>query len=151
VLAVVDKNLNEKPEREAQGLLPGEMMDEVELSQNPLAQLELNPEQQRSSWMYGSCWKEPIPTRSCRMTTTSQDGFQEVLYPRPAEGEKTVSPQIPINYRVILKDGAWKVYDVVIENVSLIQNYRSQLNSILSKNTPDQMIEILKEKVKGKG
>ena len=64
---------------------------------------------------------------------------------------KTVSPsqEIPITYRVVLKDGTWKVYDVVIENVSLIQNYRSQFNSILAKSTPDQMIEILKEKVKG--
>jgi phospholipid transport system substrate-binding protein len=50
---------------------------------------------------------------------------------------------------VILKNGTWKVYDVVIENVSLVQNYRSQFNSILAKNTPDQLLEILRKKVKG--
>jgi len=50
---------------------------------------------------------------------------------------------------VILKDGIWKVYDVVVENVSLVQNYRSQFNSILAKNTPDQLLEILRKKVKG--
>src|SRR3989304_7250210 len=43
----------------------------------------------------------------------------------------TSSKEIPISYRVILKDGPWKVYDVAVENVSLVQNYRSQFNSIL--------------------
>jgi phospholipid transport system substrate-binding protein len=61
----------------------------------------------------------------------------------------TSSKEIPIFYRVILKNGAWKVYDVVIENVSLVQNYRSQFNAILAKNTPDQLLEVLRKKVKG--
>ena len=51
----------------------------------------------------------------------------------------TSSKEIPITYRMILKDGAWKVYDVVIENVSLVQNYRTQFNDILAKNTPEQI------------
>jgi phospholipid transport system substrate-binding protein len=50
---------------------------------------------------------------------------------------------------VLLKDGAWKVYDVVIENVSLVLNYRTQFNDILVKNTPEQLLEILRKKVKG--
>jgi len=49
---------------------------------------------------------------------------------------------------MIMKDGAWKVYDVVIENVSLVQNYRTQFNDILAKNTPEQLLEILRKKVK---
>ncbi len=61
----------------------------------------------------------------------------------------TSSKEIPISYRVLLKDGAWKVYDVVIENVSLVLNYRTQFNDILAKNTPDQLLEILRKKVKG--
>jgi phospholipid transport system substrate-binding protein len=59
----------------------------------------------------------------------------------------TASKEIPITYRVILKDGAWKVYDVNIENVSLVQNYRTQFNDILAKNTPEQLLEILRKKV----
>lgn len=58
------------------------------------------------------------------------------------------SKEIPIAYRVILKDGDWKVYDVVIENVSLVLNYRTQFNGILAKNTPEQLLEILRKKVK---
>jgi len=60
----------------------------------------------------------------------------------------TASKEIPITYRVILKNGVWKVYDVVIENVSLVQNYRTQFNDILAKNTPEQLLEILRKKVK---
>ncbi len=60
----------------------------------------------------------------------------------------TSSKEIPISYRVILKGGAWKVYDVVIENVSLVLNYRTQFNDILAKNTPEQLLEILRKKVK---
>ena len=61
----------------------------------------------------------------------------------------TSSKEIPISYRVLLKDGAWKVYDVVIENVSLVLNYRTQFNDILAKNKPEQLLEILRNKVKG--
>ncbi|MDD5713244.1 MAG: ABC transporter substrate-binding protein [Smithellaceae bacterium] len=60
----------------------------------------------------------------------------------------TSSKEIPITYRVIFRSGAWRVYDVVVENVSLVQNYRTQFNEILAKNTPDQLIEILRKKVK---
>lgn len=54
---------------------------------------------------------------------------------------------IPMDYRLVEKDGAWKVYDVIIENVSLARNYRSQFRSILAGNTPDQLLDILRRKV----
>jgi len=61
----------------------------------------------------------------------------------------TASKVIPITYKVILKSGSWKVYDVVVENVSLVLNYRTQFNDILSKNKPEELLEILRKKVKG--
>jgi len=60
----------------------------------------------------------------------------------------TSSKTIPISYRMVMKDGVWKVYDVVIENVSLVQNYRTQFNDILAKGTPEQLLETLRKKVK---
>lgn len=60
----------------------------------------------------------------------------------------TSSKEIPVFYRVILKDGKWKVYDVVVENVSLVQNYRTQFNDILSKDKPEKLLEVLRDKVK---
>jgi len=55
---------------------------------------------------------------------------------------------IPINYKMYLKDGAWKTYDLVVENVSLVSNYRSQFSSLLTKNPPEKVLDIIREKVK---
>lgn len=62
----------------------------------------------------------------------------------------TSSKEIPIFYRMILKDGKWKVYDVVVENVSLVQNYRTQFNDILAKDKPEKLLETLRKKVNKK-
>ena len=59
----------------------------------------------------------------------------------------TKSAQVPINYRVIKKDNEWKVYDVVIEGVSLIGNYRTQFREILGNNPPATLIDTLRKKV----
>lgn len=47
---------------------------------------------------------------------------------------------VPVNYRM-LKKGRWVVYDVIIEGVSMVQNYRSQFQSILAQNGPEKLIE----------
>jgi len=60
----------------------------------------------------------------------------------------TSSKEIPIFYRMLLKNGKWKVYDVVVENVSLVQNYRNQFNEILASSTPEQLLQTLRDKVK---
>lgn len=62
----------------------------------------------------------------------------------------TSSKEIPVSYRMIMNDSDWKVYDVAIENVSLVLNYRSQFNEILAKDTFEHLFEILREKVKVK-
>ena len=59
---------------------------------------------------------------------------------------KTASKEIPINYRVLQKNGKWLVYDVIIEGVSLIKNYRSQFNSILLNNSPEELLQMLRDK-----
>jgi phospholipid transport system substrate-binding protein len=53
---------------------------------------------------------------------------------------------VPIIYYMIRKDASWKVYDVSVENVSLVKNYRSQFRSILQNNSPDHLIATLREK-----
>ena len=47
---------------------------------------------------------------------------------------------IPVSYRLLQKDGAWKVYDVRIENVSLIENYRGQFKDILLRGDAEELI-----------
>jgi phospholipid transport system substrate-binding protein len=56
------------------------------------------------------------------------------------------SAQTPINYRVIKKDNDWKVYDVVIEGVSLVSNYRTQFRETLANNPPQTLIDTLRKR-----
>lgn len=59
----------------------------------------------------------------------------------------TQTKSIPVHYRMVLQKGQWKVYDVVIEGVSLVQNYRSQFRGILAKEPPEELLKILRKKV----
>lgn len=59
----------------------------------------------------------------------------------------TKSTEIPINYRLTIRNGVWKVYDVVIEGVSMVKNYRSQFRQLLVKGSPDDLLKTLREKV----
>lgn len=56
---------------------------------------------------------------------------------------------IPISYRLINRSGQWRIYDVVVEGVSLVQNYRSQFNNILASKSPRDMLDDLRQKVSG--
>jgi phospholipid transport system substrate-binding protein len=58
----------------------------------------------------------------------------------------TKSAEIPIDYRLYLKDGKWRVYDVIVEGISLVQNYRTQFREILANNPPEEVLKILREK-----
>jgi phospholipid transport system substrate-binding protein len=56
---------------------------------------------------------------------------------------------MPIDYRMKLEDGEWKIYDILVENgVSIVQNYRVQFQSILQKEPPSQLIKRLEAKLK---
>ena len=54
---------------------------------------------------------------------------------------------IPIDYRLIRKGDKWLVYDVLVEGVSIISNYRSQYNNILSRESYAKLIRKMKEKL----
>jgi phospholipid transport system substrate-binding protein len=51
-----------------------------------------------------------------------------------------------VNYRLHKVTGDWKVYDVVIEDISLINNYRSQFNRVLAKSSYEELVNTMKGK-----
>jgi phospholipid transport system substrate-binding protein len=63
----------------------------------------------------------------------------------------TSDKEIPIDYRMMENAGKWKVYDVVIEGVSLVSNYRSQFNSILTNKSPEDLMDTLRKKASEAG
>jgi phospholipid transport system substrate-binding protein len=54
---------------------------------------------------------------------------------------------IAIEYRLRLKDSVWRAYDVVVEGVSLVNNYRQQFSSILTRESFDDLLKRMREKV----
>jgi phospholipid transport system substrate-binding protein len=55
--------------------------------------------------------------------------------------------KIPLDYRLIRKEGNWRVYDVIIEGISLVKNYRDQFRDILAKDSPEEVLKMLRDKV----
>ena len=153
-----NKSLKEDAKREKLRVLYAEMFDQEELSR----------------WCLGRNWnklseaqrQEFLPLFQQVLEKTYGDRIlsysdEKILFDREVPISKgrvevqtrvmtTKSKEVPFNYRVFQnKSGTWKVYDVVVENVSLVMNYRSQFNEILAKGTPDELLEILRKKVKG--
>jgi phospholipid transport system substrate-binding protein len=74
----------------------------------------------------------------------TEDSYAEVK-------SKVVSPakrlEVPINYRLLKKGADWLVYDIVIEGVSLVNNYREQFNTIIQSSSYADLVKKIKEKV----
>ncbi|MDH4252701.1 MAG: ABC transporter substrate-binding protein [Nitrospira sp.] len=70
-----------------------------------------------------------------------ENGYAEVQ-------TKLVSDKVdlPIDYRLFFKSGDWFVYDVVINGVSLVKNYRSQFRAIMHKSSYTELVRRLREK-----
>jgi len=70
-----------------------------------------------------------------------QDSFAEVQ-------TTIVSPktEISLDYRLLLKDGKWWVYDVVVDGVSLVKNYRVQFDRIIRDSSYAELVKTLREK-----
>ena len=54
--------------------------------------------------------------------------------------------EFSVNYRLHNRNGDWKVYDVVIEDISLINNYRSQFNRMLATSSYEELVNRMKGK-----
>lgn len=52
-------------------------------------------------------------------------------------------PPLPIGFAMRLKGDEWKVYDIIIENLSLITSFRSQINSEIKRTSLDALIQKL--------
>lgn len=121
-----------------------------------------------SSWVLGKYWREATPEQKSRFTQEFRNllvrtyatamleySGQEIKYlPFKADAAaNTVTvrtevvqpggPAIPISYSLFVKEGEWKVYDVVVENTSLVANYRSSFANEIRQSGLDALIEKL--------
>jgi phospholipid transport system substrate-binding protein len=54
--------------------------------------------------------------------------------------------EVPVDYRMHMNNGRWLVYDVIIEGVSLISNYRTQFNKVVQTESYQSLVQKLKNK-----
>jgi phospholipid transport system substrate-binding protein len=54
--------------------------------------------------------------------------------------------ELSINYKAQLVGQEWKVYDVIAEEISMVNNFRSQFNRVISSSSYDELVRRLKEK-----
>jgi phospholipid transport system substrate-binding protein len=122
-----------------------------------------------SQWVLGVNWRRATETQKRRfidlfselLESTYVSKIENYTDERVVYGEEriederavvetrivTQSTEIPIIYRMIRKDGEWKVYDVVIENVSLVRNYRSTYDQIAREQGIDRLLERMEKKL----
>jgi phospholipid transport system substrate-binding protein len=55
--------------------------------------------------------------------------------------------EVPVTYRVQNEENKWLVYDFSVEGISFVNNYRSQINSILNNGTYDELIKKIRAKI----
>lgn len=130
------------------------LFDYVELSKRTLGLNwnRLTPEQRKEFVeLYRAILKNAYVDKITAYTNEQVNFTKEVpLAETTVEVQSTVvskGGETPIYYRVMKKGTIWKVYDVVIEGVSLISNYRVQFKEILGNNPPEKLLETLRKKV----
>ena len=53
---------------------------------------------------------------------------------------------LPMDYRLSMKDGRWSAYDIIIDGVSLVSNYRSQFQKIIRESSYGELVKKLRER-----
>jgi phospholipid transport system substrate-binding protein len=123
-----------------------------------------------SQWVLGTNWRKASPAERKRFADLFADLLEATYIGKieaytderveytgqKLEGEraevdtqvKTASADIPIRYKVFRKGERWLVYDVVIEEVSLVRNYRSTYDEIVRKEGFPGLFSRMEEKIR---
>lgn len=116
----------------------------------------------------GANWKEATPSEQKEFTDVFSDllaktylskietvkpGMVEVKNESVDSGRALVKTTVthkgdtfPLDYKLTDTDGKWRVYDVVIENIGLVANYRNEFAGIVRKDKISGLIQKLKDK-----
>lgn len=61
-----------------------------------------------------------------------------------AKIQRKQGTEIPVEARMLLRSDRWYIYDISVEGISLISNYRSQFNAIIQKSSYEQLVQRLR-------
>ena len=103
--------------------------------------------------LFGKLLEETYLSKIEGYTNEKAEYLKEIITDKKAQINTriiTEKIEIPIDYRLYQeKDGSWRVYDLIIEVVSLVGNYRSQFDEILQRDNYEKLIQELKKKIEG--
>jgi len=118
----------------------------------------------------GANWKEATPKQQEEFTQVFSELLartylekirkyietSDVSFDEPAQRDDRIVVKMKIlqgddtfhaDYRLLMSNGRWRVYDVIIENVGLITNYRSEFSSIIRKEGFDGLLSQLRKRL----
>jgi phospholipid transport system substrate-binding protein len=133
----------------------GQAFDWTEMARRALAThwRERTPEQQQE---FVRLFRDLVErTYLNRLETATQEKLDIQYVGEQVEGSRTVvktnvltkrNQQVPIEYRLQKVDGRWRIYDVLVEGISLVNNYRSQFNQIISSSSYDELVRKMKSR-----
>jgi phospholipid transport system substrate-binding protein len=154
---LIDPELK-KPERAAERrkqirAVANEMFDWQETAKRALArhwQQRTPPQREEFSRLFADLIERSYVSK------IEQYSGEKILYVGEAvEGDQATvrtklvtktGTEIPIDYRMLKESDRWRTYDVVIEGVSLVGNYRTQFNRIIQQSGFDELMKKLKTK-----
>jgi phospholipid transport system substrate-binding protein len=153
---IANKNLDEQQRRTQirQAVLKRFGFDEM--AQRSLAQhwRTLTPQQQKE---FVELFTDLLERSYINRIASYRGGRQGVRYTKEdiSGDNATVDTEIrsergepaAVEYRLLHKDNDWKVYDIIIEGVSLVNNYRTQFNTIILKDSYAGLVKQMRLKL----
>jgi phospholipid transport system substrate-binding protein len=131
----------------------GEIFDFPEISRRSLAvhwQARTPAERQQFVALFGDMLEysyiskiESYSGEKIQYVGETIDGNQAVVRTRIVSKQGTATP---VDYRMLVQDGRWRAYDVSIEGISLVSNYRAQFNTIIQRSGYPDLVSKLKAK-----
>jgi phospholipid transport system substrate-binding protein len=129
--------------------------DFAEMAKRALAQA-WNDRSSAEQEKFVTLFKELLKDTYVERLKTYSDGSYKVVFDKVlVRGDKAVvnslvtqqGREISAAYKMYRQGTEWFVYDVVIEGVSLVSNYRSQFVSVIQKEGYDKLVQRLEEKI----
>ena len=159
-IKILDDPQLQGPEKQAERMerlrkMADEAFDWQEMARRALAThwRERTPQQQQE---FTGLFKDLVERTYLNRLDSAAGERQDIIYgDEQTQGSQSVvktkvitkrKTQVPIDYRLHKADGRWKIYDVMIEGVSLVNNYRSQFNEILSRSSYDELVQKMKSR-----
>lgn len=151
-----DKELKQPPKADERRQLlekvVGERFDYPEMSRRSLGAAWTNLNDKERDEFVGLFRTLLVNTYADKIESYSGEGVQylsertEKEYAEVRTKVLTGKTEIPLDYRLLHKASAWRVYDVVVDGVSLVNNYRGQFAKILRSGTFADLVDQLRKK-----